>query len=237
MITKPFIGAIALLFTVLIISGGSPADSKSSPKPVALVLSVENVSNSSLRAYDHVYDGMQIDLRPAGVLKISYLATCLEETITGGRVKFQKEGRKLRKGAKSQSAETDCTTNQGNLEKEEKEAFDVVQALSPFQSEQWKERLIKTYQPIFQWPMGFDVASVTLKIHDLDRQDDLVVWQMESSNNHMVYPADAPPLQAGRPYRIEVAYAGGMSRTTVFSIDPGLQIPDSIANRLVPLEW
>jgi hypothetical protein len=244
MMTKSTCRSLALAFALCLlgtsyISGVAAADSKlkASPKPVALVLSAENITNNTLRAYDHIYAGTRIDLRPDGVLRVSYLATCIEETIRGGRVRFREDSRKLAKGAKADSVETTCTTADSHVDKNTEEAFETVQALSPFLSEHWRERIIATQQPIFQWPMGLQVTQVTLRIIDLDSQPEELVWETTSAANHFVYPADATALEAGKPYRIEVAYPGTTVRQSTFSIDPGLNIPDSIANRLVPLEW
>lgn len=234
---KSIFGYLTLAFLAATIIGVSPGDSKPKPKPQALVLSVTGAKDTTLQAFDHIYTGTQVDLRPSGVLVVSYLDTCLEETITGGRVKFNEGGRKLRKGAVASSVEIVCTSGDGVVSEEEQVNFDEIQALSPFHATAWQERIIKTTQPIFQWPMGTQVPQVTLKILHLDAETALPVWQMDSAANHLIYPSDAPALVPGVPYQVEVLYPGGMSRTNVFSIDPGLQIPDSVANRLVPLDW
>ena len=98
---------IAVLFLV----GGVPtADgrSESKPKPVALVLSITNAPAAEVQPYQHLFSKDKIDLRPAGVMRVSYLNTCVEETITGGKVKFNDIDRKLSKGAKAETFQIDC---------------------------------------------------------------------------------------------------------------------------------
>jgi hypothetical protein len=241
MSVKSVIVALVLAVVLYSTNGASIADSKSPPKPppkpVALILSIDGDTTTALRPLDHLYEGTDIDLRPGGVLKISYLASCLEETITGGRVRFRNDSRKLRKGAKAESIETVCTTAEDILDKDERQAFEDVQGLSPFHKDVWHERIIQSSQPIFQWPMGLDVQQVVLQIIYLDNPDLPVVWETTSAANHLFYPPDAPALRSGLPYQIAVRYPGGTLRTNIFSIDPGLNIPDSVANRLVPLDW
>ena len=235
--TRSIAGSIALAVTFFVTSGAIPAESKSERKPVALVLSIENAPDASVRPFDHVFKDDQVDLRPAGVMKVAYLANCVEEVITGGRVKFRKTGRKLRRGAKAESTDSVCTSADRYIDAEDSDTYSAVQNLSPFSGDQWDERIIKTHQPIFQWPMGFRVSQVTASVINLDTPDKAPVWEMDVGGNHMVYPADAPTLLAGVPYQISIAYPGGIVRTNIFSIDPGLEVPDSIANRLVPLDW
>jgi len=222
-----------------LVGGISTADSKSKrkPKPVALVLSITNAPAAQVQPYQHLFDDDKVDLRPAGVMRVSYLNTCVEETITGGKVKFNDLGRKLSRGAKAETIDTDCLTADLYVSEEEKEAFESVQALSPFPDTQWRERVIKTLTPIFQWPMGNQTNNVTVTVMYLDAIPESVLFEAVSSANYLVYPPDAPSLETGKPYRVDITYPGGDVRSTIFSCDPELGVPDNIANRLVPMEW
>ena len=49
------------------------------------------------------------------------------------------------------------------------------------------------------------------------------------------YPATAPELKIGLPYRVSVRLADGIEIAAVFSIDPDLEVPDTAVSRLVPV--
>lgn len=203
--------------------------------PVAIVL--EASPETGLSAYDSIHPGLKVDLRPAYQLHVRYTQDCLEKVITGGRVSFRKQGRKLRKKAQVEVLETPCARDPAPKDKDGKDTFEAAQALSPFPQQAWQERLIRSSQPVFQWPMGTQVEGVTLSLLDLDQPVAATIWTSDVSSNHLLYPADAPGLQPGRPYRVDVTYPGGMTRSMTFSIDPGLAIPDTIGNRLVSVSW
>ena len=133
--------------------------------------------------------------------------------------------------------ESDCLTADLYRTEAEEEAFESAQALSPFPGDEWRERIVKTLSPIFQWPMDQQTGQVSVTVTYLDASPDEAVFEMLSDANYLVYPPDAPQLVAGKPYRVDIAYPGGDVRSTVFSCDPELAVPDNVANRLVPMEW
>ena len=228
---------IAFGLAMLLAVSGGIAEAKKQDKPVALVLSIENAPDAEVVAYQHVFDGDRIDLRPGGVLKVSYLNTCEEEVITGGRVKFRETDRKLSKGAKAETTEALCLSADQYRTEEEEDIYEDVQALSPFQDDRWREKVIKSTIPIFQWPMGTQTGQVMVKVTHLDASPEILVYEVASSANYLIYPSDAPPLETGEPYRVDVAYPDGSTRSTIFSCDPDLGVPDNVTNRLVPMEW
>ena len=93
-----------------------------------------------------------------------------------------------------------------------------------------------TATPRFIWPHQEDAESAaTVNVYLLEADPAELVWQGDSAENSLVYPEDAPALETGLPYRVAVTVAGKEISSAVFSIDPGLEMPDSVLTTAVPL--
>ena len=69
----------------------------------------------------------------------------------------------------------------------------------------------------------------------MDRETPQIVWQTSVNGDRVQYPADAPPLEIGLPYQVNVAMTGRAALEAVFSIDPDLEGPDTALSRVVPV--
>ena len=76
---------IAVSSIVLLIGAGNAPAAAQAPQPTALVEDV-SAGVAGVGAFDYVSAGKRIDLGSAGKLTLAYLASCVEETITGGSV-------------------------------------------------------------------------------------------------------------------------------------------------------
>jgi hypothetical protein len=112
------------------------------------------------------------------------------------------------------------------------EAAASVKRLSPLSTLEWDESVTVSRQPIFKWA---EERPARVELIYLDAPEPRVVWSGTSSDNVMELPAEARPLEVGKPYLIRAELPGGTVVEEVFSIDPNLPYPDVGANRLVAL--
>ncbi|MGA1524364.1 MAG: hypothetical protein ACO4CZ_10390, partial [Planctomycetota bacterium] len=87
-------------------------------------------------------------------------------------------------------------------------------------------------RPVFVWPASVGVATMT--VVDLDYSPPKMLWQGMVSGGKLEYPADAPALEVGFPYRVTVETPSGPIGR-VFTIDPYLDLAKSAVGRVVPL--
>jgi len=228
---------ITRLFILLALVGGiaaggalrAAADEKVA---VALVEAVENAANAGVAFMDYVYPGKVIELGAGGKLTLSYFDTCLTETIAGGRVTVAKGGSDVAGGQVS-VRKFPCQRAQMVVTAETGEAGATVSRVTPFAGQDWAEFTVKTPHPVFKWRAAAGAAA--LKVMDMDAEPPKLVWQGEAPGGHFAYPADAPKLKVGVPYQIQVSPAGATTIVAMFSVDPELDVPDTVMARVVLL--
>lgn len=201
---------------------------------VALVESIDNAAGADVAFLDTVQAGRVIELDDRGVLVLSYFGSCVRETITGGRVVVGEASSSV-SGGELTSEIVDCQGATPVITAELSEAGTAVKRVTPFDPDDWKEWAVRTPHPIFKWQAGADGAPATVTVVYLDSAKLRIVWQGQTADAHMVYPEDALPLETGMPYLVQVDRAGEASLTTVFSVDPWLDVADNAANRIVPI--
>lgn len=202
-------------------------------RPVALVEEIDNAPNADVERFQYVYDGDKIDLREAGVVTLAYFETCEVVTVTGGVAKVKADGVDVSKGGDAQVSVRPCQTSSLALNDEAREAGAAVKRVSPFMGDDWREISVATAHPIFLWPNGGD-ADYAIAVFYLDEDPVREVWQAGFANG-LVYPEDAPSLEAGMPYEVVITRNGKKQASAVFSIDPALELPDAPLNSAIPL--
>lgn len=198
----------------------------------ALVEAVENAANAGVGFMDYVYPGKVIELGNGGKLTLSYFDTCLTETITGGRVTVAKGASEVAGGQVS-AKKFPCQRARMVVTAETGEAGVTVSRVTPFAGQDWAEFTVKTPEPVFKWRMA--AGAISLKIMDMDAEPPKLIWQGQVQGGHFAYPADAPKLKVGVPYQIQVSPAGVPTIVAMFSIDPDLDVPDTVMARVVLL--
>lgn len=203
----------------------------------AVVESVEGVPGLSVM--DYVFPGQTIELGKKGKLVLSYLSGCLTETIQGGTARVGLDGAQVGAGGKRTASNAPgCEPAKPMVLAEASEAGAAVGRLgknSPFGTD-WAERAIKSGPPTFKWDAK--LGGTELRILDLDQEPAALVWQGKANagNSFIAYPAQgAPALKPGLPYRAELLRGGQVVGGALFSIDPGLDVPNTLANRVVPV--
>ena len=112
-------------------------------RPVALVESITDAPEAEFSAFDYVYRKDKIDLRPGGVVMLSYFDTCVVETVRGGVVKLTEDSAKISKGGQSSKSQRPCQSGQLVVTAEMAEAGAAIKRLSPFESGRWREWTVK----------------------------------------------------------------------------------------------
>lgn len=204
-------------------------------RPLALVEHIAAAPEAGVSEFDYVYDKDKIDLRPNGEIRLAYFDKCQVETITGGIVKLNDDRAKVSKGGVSTVTARPCQTAALSLDEDAREAGVSVKRVSPFPKEEWREVSVAVSTPLFIWPLPKSGDKATVTVRYLDVQPPEVIWQGNVSDHHLAYPADAPPLKIGMPYEVIISYDGKSYLSGVFSIDPGLELPESPLTTAVPL--
>ncbi|NNE41004.1 MAG: hypothetical protein HKN14_08810 [Marinicaulis sp.] len=213
----------------------SPTLAVAEDRPLALVEHISGAPDAGVLAFDYVYEGDKIDLRPGGELRIAYFDNCKVLTITGGLVKLKDDRAKISKGGAGKLDDRPCQTASLSLDAKAREAGVAVKRVTPFPEEEWKEITVATATPRFVWPRTDNDSSASIEIYYLDAEPADLTWQSKTNSNQVVYPDDAPSLKPGMPYEIIVSYNGKPHVAGVFSIDYGLELPDSPLTTTVPL--
>lgn len=197
---------------------------------VAVVEEVQNAPDAGVEFLDYVYKGQNIRLG-AGSIVLSYFDSCLRETVQGGEVTVG-EGNSKVSGGNVSTQKMPCQGQQMFVTESTSEAGATVTRIKEQDSGEWAEWTVKTLTPVFKWKSeGADRVAV----YDMDAQPPRLVWNGTSGNGRLNYPAGAPPLEVGYPYEVRVGLSGGGTIKALFSVDPELDVPDTVLSRLVPV--
>jgi hypothetical protein len=183
---------------------------------------------------DYVFAKQTIKLPAKGKIVMSYLSGCLTETFTGGTVTVGLKSSTVAGGTKADSARPGCKAPTPIILASASEAGATVNRITPFSGENWNERAVHSTQPVFKWEKTS--APVTqVRVHDMDKAGEPVVWQAAVTKDWIAYPPAGPKLVAGAPYRVEALAGEQVVAAALFSIDPALDVADTLASRVVPL--
>lgn len=197
---------------------------------------VEEVStaNAGVTFMDFIYAGQTLDLGADGTLVVSYLDGCRSETITGGKIRFEPGGAVSTGGKVMPTVSGNCQASSAQIAANATEAGAVAvrgTGTDLLEGED-EDRVIRSPSPAFRWLAG---GAAEVKVFNIGRVPAELVWSGSGEAGHVEYPASAPRLAANVPYRVEVRSGGALIGVGRFSIDPSLELPDTLANRLVPV--
>jgi hypothetical protein len=199
---------------------------------VAVVEAIDGAPDAGLQFMDYVFSGQNVTLGPKGRLTLSHLSGCLVEEIHGGNVVVGASGSRVAGGRMHPKRDPNCKPPTPVIAAAATEAGATVNRVTPFSNQSWGERIVKRAQPVFRWDGGG--RPVTVRVVDLDKAPAAIVWQGQSSGAFVEYPRNAAALVRGMPYRVEV-WDGGQMRAAIFSVDVGLDVPDTLANRVIAI--
>lgn len=209
--------------------GGGGATARGD-EPTALVEDVSGAAGVELM--DYVYPGQVIDLGAKGSITLAHFESCVTETIRGGRVTVG-DGHSEVSGGKLTAKETPCQGAKPIITADASEAGAAAKRLGQGGAPASREFALRIGQPVFKWdaPPGQATAVAVY----LEGRQPKLVWKQSTKVRHLAYPPSAPKLDEGEAYRVEATLADGRVLSAQFFIDPGLEIADNPANRLVAL--
>jgi hypothetical protein len=174
-----------------------------------------------VNAFEQVTMGQTIPLGDKGHLVISYFASCMVETIDGGTVAVGSFGSRVTGGRIAATQDTkSCKTAEVATTTATAESGAAIERVIAFDPRDWSEATVSVFQPVFQSPASLG-ASPHLRILMLDDPQPRLIWEGKVKALPAKYPANAPQLQIGKPYKVELVGADGSTHSATFSIDPG----------------
>ena len=188
---------------------------------------------TAVRQMDYVFAKQSFNLGPKGAITLSYLSGCLSETIQGGVVTVSANGSKVTGGKLQTKAAPNCHPPKPIILASASEAGATVNRITPFTGVNWDERELKSGPPVFKWDKSF--GAVTIRVKDMDKDGQPVIWEAQASQDWVAYPAQQAPLARGAPFKVEAVAGGAVVASALFSINPALDVADNMANRVVPL--
>jgi hypothetical protein len=188
---------------------------------------------TAVRQMDYVFAKQSINLGPKGVVTLSYLSGCRTEVITGGVVTVEPTGSSVARGKLTERTTPGCKSAKPIILASASEAGATVNRITPFSGANWEERAIKSDKAVFKWDKA--LGPVTIRVKDMDKDGDPVLWQATPAVDWAAYPATSPKLVAGAPYKVEAVSGDKVVASALFSIDAQLDVADNTANRVVPL--
>jgi hypothetical protein len=186
-----------------------------------------------VQAMDYVFAKQAINLGPKGRVSMSYLSGCRMETIQGGVITVALTGSKVAGGKLTEKVTPGCRATTPVVLASASEAGATVNRVTPFTGQNWDERALKSSSPVFKWDKA--LGAVSLRVKDMDREGEPVLWQTAVDKDWVAYPANGARLAAGMPYRVEALSGDKVVAAALFSFDPALDVADSLASRVVPL--
>lgn len=189
--------------------------------------------NAPVRQMDYVFARQTISLAPKASITLSYLSGCLTEVIQGGVITVAPSGSRVSGGKLTTRSTPGCRAANPVILASASEAGATVNRITPFTGFNWDERALKAGPPVFKWDKALGAATVRVK--DMDKAGEPVVWQASVVNEWISYPPAGPALVPGEPYKVEVLNGDRVVASALFSIDPKLDEADTLANRVVPL--
>lgn len=189
--------------------------------------------NAPVRQMDYVFAKQTIALGPKGSVTLSYLSGCLTEVVQGGVVTVGPKGSTVAGGRLQARPTPGCRSANPIILASASEAGATVNRITPFTGVDWDERALKGGPPVFKWAAALGASTVRVK--DMDKAGQPVVWQAAVTGEWIAYPAAGPPLAPGEPFKAEALAGDKVVASALFSIDPALDEVANLANRVVPL--
>ena len=187
-----------------------------------------------VQVMDYVFAKQTFRLQPKAKVSLSYLSGCLTETYTGGAVTVGLKAGTVVGGVRIQQLRAGCKAPTPVILASASEAGATVNRITPFSGANWSERALPAGLPVFKWERSLG-SAVTVRVHDMDKAGEPVIWEAAAPAGWIAYPATAPKLAPGMPYKAELVSNGQVVAAALFSIDPALDVSNSVASRLVPL--
>ena len=196
--------------------------------PVAVVEEV-SAPGVALQLLDFLDEGQTIDLGAAGVLVVGYLASCVHEVITGGRVTIGSEQSNVTGGGSIERELVEC--DGGNIRLTQKQAG--KSGAQVFHNKGASENMPEPELRVFSLSPLLNVARLgsragdELIIERLDRSDDPVSVRFDTPQIDLAKAGIG--LQRGGLYRASAGTESIVFRIDRFAVDE----PNPLLSRLI----
>lgn len=217
-----------ILFSVAVLTAFAAGQAHAADE--AMVEGVQGAPKAGVAFLDSLSAGQTIELGKAGVLKLTYLNTCRDETIRGGIATIG-QGASTVVGGRIEAHQLQCSVTEPTVTSEIAVAGAAVKRVTPFDGADWREITVKTKTPTFRWPATAGTTS-SISVYDMEQKPPAQIWTTDSSAAWVAYPRHAPALIEGKPYQVEVKQ-GGSDIKSVFSVDTHLDVPNTLFYRVV----
>jgi hypothetical protein len=195
----------------------------------ALVEDVKNAPAAGVETMDFVFPDQNVALGANGELVLNYLSSCRVETIRGGNVTIGTTQSSV-SGGKVDAKQRECDKRRFGATTQTAEAGAAVKRITPLDKAGPSEFTLKSGKPIFRWQGS---GPATVRVAALDKPKPEILWTAQAQKSWIEYPANAPKLQPGVPYMVEIAFPNAPRAVAQFSIDPDLQWAETAMNRTV----
>jgi hypothetical protein len=198
-------------------------------RPAALVDTVKNAPGAGVEAMDYVYPDQKLALGANGEIVLEYMSSCRVETIRGGTVTVGTTQSSV-SGGKVDAKQRQCDQKRFAATTQTAEAGAAVKRLDPNRKAAVSEVTLKSGKPIFRWEGS---GPATVRVAALDKAKPEILWTGQAQKAWIEYPANAPKLEPGVPYMVEIAFPSAPRAVAMFSIDPDVALADTAINRTV----
>jgi hypothetical protein len=188
-----------------------------------MVEDLKSAPQAGVELMDFVTPGQRIALGKEGQLVLSYFASCKLETIKGGTVTIGQSESRV-DGGTVRTQNRPCDPKKFAVNTRVAEAGAAMTRLGKAGAAV-DETTLASSRPVFKWEEKG--GSLRLLV------DGKEVWSATAQKSWIEYPGNAPKLEPGIAYRIEVTTVSGKTAAAHFTIDPALKLADTLANRTV----
>lgn len=189
-----------------------------------------------VQVMDYVFAKQTIKLPAKGKISLSYMTGCLTETFTGGTITVGEKDATVAGGVRTQALRPGCKPPHPIVLASASEAGAAANRITPFTGVDWDERALPPGAPVFKWDTAKHAGVTLIRIRDMEQPGEPVIWEGPATKaGWIAYPTAAAKLAAGEPYKAEAVAGGSVVASALFSIDPALDVSDSMASRVVPL--
>jgi hypothetical protein len=172
---------------------------------------------------DFISAGQRIPLGKEGQLVLSYFSSCRVETIKGGTVTIGQSESRV-DGGTLRAQNRPCDPKKFAVSTSLGEAGAAMTRLGKDQIVA-DDQTLASNRPVFKWSENGGAVRLV--------GEGKVVWTGSAQKSWIEYPANAPKLEPGVDYLVEVTTASGKKSKAHFNIDPDLKLADTMANRTV----
>ncbi len=193
---------VILGVAALMLGGASQAG-----QPAALVLELSGDAEPALFPFAEIEDGTEIRLGDESRLGFVHYGTCKMVIMIGGEVRIEQRRYMIRRGRVESERAQDCP-REVVLDEDGTAAGVLLRGAEALSAMPLRPSFV------FAGARADGIASVEISVADT------VVATLPADGRRAAWPDDAPDLEAGAIYAVEIAWADGSRRAYDFVAEP-----------------